>query len=101
MKILELLLRGFLASQPVVDRLCFVVVAMVGFDNIVVGFVEDVEIIVEVVVVRVVVDSIDLVSYSTSYIGYQIGDIVRTRLSVQMKVLSDLKKMMSLGFETS
>ncbi|GJR09509.1 probable boron transporter 2 isoform X1 [Tanacetum coccineum] len=85
--------------RPVVDRLGFVVVTVVGFDNIVVDFVEDVEIVVEVVVVRIVVDSIDLVSYSTSYIRYQTGDIVRTRLSVEIKVLRDLKKVMNLGFE--
>ncbi|GKE72703.1 hypothetical protein Tco_1534744 [Tanacetum coccineum] len=91
-----LLLRGFLASLPGVDRLDFVVVTVVGFDNIVVGFVEDIEIVVEVVVVRIVVDFIDLVTDSASYIRYQTGDIVRTRLYVE-----DLKKMMSLGFEAS
>ncbi|GKD21378.1 hypothetical protein Tco_1223081 [Tanacetum coccineum] len=74
---------------------------VVGFDNIMMGFVEDVEIVVEVVFVRTVVDSIDLVTYSTRYIRYQTGDIVRTRLSVEMKVLRDLKKMMNLGFEAS
>nr|GEX34528.1 hypothetical protein [Tanacetum cinerariifolium] len=72
-----------LASIPVVDQLDFVVMMVVGFDNILVGFVEDVEIIVEVVVVRIVVDFIYLVTYFTSYIGYQTGDIVRTRLSVE------------------
>ncbi|GKC53724.1 hypothetical protein Tco_1076469, partial [Tanacetum coccineum] len=77
----------FWASLPLVDRWGFIV--------------EDVEIVVEVVVVRIVVESIDLVSYSTSYIGYPTGDIVRTRLSVEMKVLRDLKTMMSLGFEAS
>ncbi|GKG43503.1 hypothetical protein Tco_0480187, partial [Tanacetum coccineum] len=77
----------FLASLPLVDRLGFIV--------------EDVEIVVQVVVVRVVVESIDLVSYSTSYIGYPTGDNVRTGLSVEMKVLRDSKMMMSLGFEAS
>ncbi|GKD51083.1 hypothetical protein Tco_1280059 [Tanacetum coccineum] len=84
-----------------VDRLHFVVVTVAGFDNFVVGFGEDVEIIAEVVVVRIIDDSIDLVTYSTSYIEYQTGDTVRTRLSVEIKVLRDLKKMMSLGFEAS
>ncbi|GJV68025.1 squamosa promoter-binding-like protein 12 [Tanacetum coccineum] len=79
-------------SLPVVARLGFLVVT--------VGFVEDVEIVVEVVVVRIVVDSIVLVSYKLN-IGYQTGDIVRTRLNVEMKMLWDLKKMMSLGFKTS
>ncbi|GJV52119.1 hypothetical protein Tco_1447860 [Tanacetum coccineum] len=74
---------------------------MVGFDNIVVGFVKDIEIVVEVVVVHIVVDSFDLVTYSTSYIRYQTGDIVRTRLSVEMKMLRDLKKMMNWNFEAS
>ncbi|GJY22823.1 hypothetical protein Tco_0396481 [Tanacetum coccineum] len=88
---------SFLASLSMVDQLDFVVVTVVGFDNIMVNFVEDVEIIVEVVVV----DSIELVTYSTSNIRYQTGDIVRKRLSVEMKVLWDLKKMMSLSFEAS
>ncbi|GKE09574.1 hypothetical protein Tco_1413125, partial [Tanacetum coccineum] len=74
----------FSASLPLVDRLGFIV-----------------EIVVEVVVVRIAVESIDLVSYSISYIGYPTGDIVRTRLSVEMKVLWDLKTMMNLGFEAS
>ncbi|GKB76935.1 hypothetical protein Tco_0943830 [Tanacetum coccineum] len=96
-----LFLPIFFASIPVVAQLGFVVMTVVEFDNIVVGFVEDVEIVVEVVVVRIVVDSIVLVSYSTSYIGYQTRHIVRTRLNVEMKVLRDLKKMMTLGFEAS
>nr|GEY04112.1 zinc knuckle CX2CX4HX4C [Tanacetum cinerariifolium] len=73
-----------------VARLGFVVVTVVGF-------VED----VEIVVVRIVVDSIVLVSYSTSYIWYQTEDIVKKRLDVEMKMLRDLKKMMNLGFEAS
>ncbi|GJS91989.1 reverse transcriptase domain, reverse transcriptase zinc-binding domain protein [Tanacetum coccineum] len=87
----------FFASLPVVARLGFVVVTVVGFDNIMVGFVKDVEIVFEVVGVG----SIVLVSYSTSYFWYQTRDIVRTRFNVEMKVLLDLKKMMSLDFEAS
>nr|GEU56873.1 hypothetical protein [Tanacetum cinerariifolium] len=87
-------------SQPVVDWLNLVVVTVVGFDNIVVGFVEDFEVVVEVVVC-IAVDFTDLVTYSTSYFGYQTEDIVRMRLSVEMMVLWDLKKMSSLGFEAS
>nr|GFA81904.1 hypothetical protein [Tanacetum cinerariifolium] len=74
---------------------------VVHFVDIMVGFVGAVEIDAEVVVVRIVVDFIVLVSYSTHYIGYQMGDIVRTRLNIEMTVLSDLKKMTSLGFEAS
>ncbi|GJW03425.1 G2/mitotic-specific cyclin C13-1-like protein [Tanacetum coccineum] len=75
------------------DRLGFVVVTVVGFDNFVVNFVEDAEVVVGY--------SIVLVSYSTSYIEYQTRDIMRTRLNVEMKVLRDLKKIMCLGFEAS
>ncbi|GKG53296.1 hypothetical protein Tco_0552564, partial [Tanacetum coccineum] len=50
---------SFLASRPLLERLGFV-------ENIVVGFVEDAEIIVEVGVVRIGGDSIALLSYSTS-----------------------------------
>ncbi|GJX49877.1 hypothetical protein Tco_0276722 [Tanacetum coccineum] len=73
---------------------------VVHFGDIVTGFVDVVEIDVEVVVVRIVVEEIVLVSYLAYYIGYQLEqkgrDIVRMRLNVEMKVLQDLKTMMSL-----
>ncbi|GJV54339.1 hypothetical protein Tco_1450080 [Tanacetum coccineum] len=69
---------------------------VVHFGDIVMGFVDVVEIDVEVVFVRIVVEEIVLVSYLAHYIGYQTGDIVRTRLNVEMKVLQDLKTMTSL-----
>nr|GEW06497.1 hypothetical protein [Tanacetum cinerariifolium] len=60
-----------------------------------------VEIDVEVVLVRIDVDSIVHVPYLARYIGYQTRDIVRTRLNVEMKMLHDLKKMTSLILEAS
>ncbi|GJU51893.1 retrovirus-related pol polyprotein from transposon TNT 1-94 [Tanacetum coccineum] len=62
-------------TSRVVARLGFVVVTVVGFDNIAVGF-----------------DNIML-----NWVPN--GDIVRTRLNVEMKVLRDLNKMTSLGLK--
>ncbi|GJV68154.1 hypothetical protein Tco_1483663 [Tanacetum coccineum] len=74
---------------------------VVHFVDIVMGFVEVVEIDVKVVVVRIIVDGIVLVSYLARYIEYQTRDIVSTRLNVEMNVLWDLKKMTTLGLEAS
>ncbi|GJV75139.1 hypothetical protein Tco_1506723 [Tanacetum coccineum] len=96
----------FFARLEVVARFGFVVVTVVElvvvhFVDIVVGFVGVDEINVEVVDVCIGVDFIVLVSYLALYIGYQIGDIVRKRLNVEMKVLRNLKKMTSLGLKES